>query len=286
MHHHKLDNLIWVWSVDRPHRLDMSYSKYYPGNEYLDVLALDVYGRDFKQVYYDSLLVLSNGKPLVLGEVGNPPTLDILDKQPNWAFYVIWAGMVRNTLKKEYNELMNDPRVISKEDTAYIKTITPFRAACGLLPLEELMTDKGKPDYSGTWVFNEEQSALDNRGVSFLPYKLTVSQDENKLSIQKTFIVEWGDDRVRIDTLTLDGKENESTSDYWNSPQIMKANWSENGDTLIIETKITFNRGGQKSEITARENWVLQESDEVLAIKYHSKSRWGERNISIIFDKR
>jgi len=106
VHHYKLDNLIWVWSVDRPHQPDMYYSKYYPGNEYLDVLALDVYGRDFKQVYYDSLLALSKGKPLVLGEAGNPPTLDLLDKQPNWAFYVTWAGMVRNTLKKEYNVLM------------------------------------------------------------------------------------------------------------------------------------------------------------------------------------
>jgi mannan endo-1,4-beta-mannosidase len=73
VNHHKLNNLIWVWSVDRPLRPGMEFQDYYPGNEYLDILALDVYSSDFKQSYYDALVDLSRGKPLVLGEVGNPP---------------------------------------------------------------------------------------------------------------------------------------------------------------------------------------------------------------------
>ena len=75
--YHKLDNLIWVWSVDRPNKPEMQFSNYYPGDEYLDVLALDVYGSDFKLSYYDDLVALSKGKPVVLGEVGNPPGLDV-----------------------------------------------------------------------------------------------------------------------------------------------------------------------------------------------------------------
>jgi hypothetical protein len=54
----------------------------------------------------------------------------------------------------------------------------------------------------------------------------------------------------------------------------------------MIETKITFDRGGQTSETAIRENWILQESGEVLAIKFRSQSGWGERNITLIFDKR
>jgi mannan endo-1,4-beta-mannosidase len=286
VHHHKLDNLIWVWSVDRPQQPNMYFSKYYPGNEYLDVLALDVYGRDFKQVYYDSLLALSKGKPMVLGEVGNPPTLDILDKQPNWAFYVTWAGMVRNTSKKEYNVLMADPSVLNKENAVYMEIIAPFRAACGLPPLEKFGEVEGRPDFTGTWIFNEDQSTLDNIGVSFLPYKLTVNQNNNLLVIQKTFIVEWGDDRILVDTLTLDGEENVTMADFGNLPQVMKASWSENADTLMIEIKVTFNHDGQASEMITRENWILQESGKVLAIKSCSKSAWGESNITLIFDKR
>ena len=285
VNHHKLNNLIWVWSVDRAHKEEMHYSKYYPGNDYLDIIALDVYGRDFKQVYYDSLEALSKGKPMVLGEVGNPPTPDILNTQPKWSYYVTWAGMVRNTAKKEYNVLINDPRVINKENKAYLDAVAPFRKTCGLRPLEEVLAEKGKQDYSGTWVFNEEKSKLDNWGVSFLPYKLNIKQQENTLILEKVFIVEWDDDRVRTDTLSLDGEEHKTLADYWNAPQIMTANWSENEDTLMIETKITFNRGGQSSESITKESWQLHDKEDILINKYYSKSRWGERNITMVFDK-
>jgi mannan endo-1,4-beta-mannosidase len=98
---HQLTNLIWVWSVDRPNKPEMQFPHYFPGREYVDILSLDVYGRDFNPSYYDSLVALAQGKPVVLGEVGNPPPLKILARQPRWAFYVIWAGLVRNTLKKQ-----------------------------------------------------------------------------------------------------------------------------------------------------------------------------------------
>ena len=52
-------------------------------------------GDDFNQSYYDSLVSLSQGKPLALAEVGNPPTLENLKNQPRWSFYSIWAGLVR-----------------------------------------------------------------------------------------------------------------------------------------------------------------------------------------------
>ncbi|MBN2274708.1 MAG: hypothetical protein JXR41_00840 [Bacteroidales bacterium] len=58
---------------------------------------------------------MSEGKPLILGEVGHPPFLDVLESQPKWGLYVVWAGMVRNTLKKQYEALVNDPRVLSME---------------------------------------------------------------------------------------------------------------------------------------------------------------------------
>lgn len=44
-------------------------------------------------------------------------------------------------------------------------------------------------------------------GVSFLPYKMEIIQKENDLTIQSTFIVEYADDRVIEQKLTLDGKE-------------------------------------------------------------------------------
>jgi mannan endo-1,4-beta-mannosidase len=215
---HKLNNLIWVWSVDRPVRPEMHYSNYFPGLNYLDILALDVYRNDFNQSYYDSLVVLSKGKPVILGEVGNPPTLEILQRQPKWGLYVIWAGMVRNTLKKQHQILVNDPRILSLEDPAYVQVIAPFRAACGLPPLviQEKKEAVRKLNFSGEWLFNEEKSVLDNWGVGGIPYTLKITQQANELNIQKKFLLEYADDRVTEEKLTLDGQE--SRSEMWNSP--------------------------------------------------------------------
>jgi mannan endo-1,4-beta-mannosidase len=133
--HHKLNNLIWVWSVDRPEREDRQFKDYYPGSEHYDIASLDCYG-EFKKSYYDGLLEIADGKPLVLGEVGKAPTLEVLTSQPKWALYVIWAEMVRRTEKEQLQTLVNDSRVLSLEDAAYIEVIAPFRAACGLPPLK------------------------------------------------------------------------------------------------------------------------------------------------------
>ncbi|MFC1569269.1 glycosyl hydrolase [bacterium] len=279
--HHKLNNLIWVWSVDRPNKPEMHFSHYFPGKDYLDVVALDVYGSDFSQTYYDSLMLLADGKPLVLGEVGNPPKLEILDNQPNWTLYATWAGMVRNTLKKEYKILMSDPRILNQEDPAYHEIMAPYRAACKL-PVLPIESKHKKVDFSGNWAFNEDKSILNQWGVGRLPYKMGITQTENELAIQKTFIVEWGDDRVTEENLTLDGTE--MKSEMWNSPRIMTAKWTENGDSLIIESKITFNWGGQASEMILNETWTLQE-DDVISITQFSSSRRGDREIIMIYNK-
>ncbi|MBN2011233.1 hypothetical protein JW960_17955 [candidate division KSB1 bacterium] len=282
VNYHKLTNLVWVWSVDRPNKPEMHYSHYYPGNEYLDIHSLDIYGSDFQQVYYDSLVALSHGKPLVLGEVGNPPTPEILDHQPRWSYYVTWAGMVRNTLKKQYDVLKNDPRVLWREDSAYRSEINKFRNVCklSLLPVS---AGKNPVNFTGAWVFNEDASILDNRGVSYLPYKLSIQQQANEIIVQKTFIVEWGDDRVNTDTLALDG--NPIISEMWNSPMVTMAHMSATYDTLKIESKITFQQGGQTSEMVTREYWSLIDGGAQLSVHQLSDSFWGKRDITMVFDR-
>jgi mannan endo-1,4-beta-mannosidase len=89
---HKLHNLVWVWSVDRPERADRQFADYDPGPAYFDIPSLDVYG-EFKQSYYDDLLKVAAGKPLALAEVGRPPAIEILAKQPGWTWWMTWAGM-------------------------------------------------------------------------------------------------------------------------------------------------------------------------------------------------
>ncbi len=279
VNYHKLNNLIWVWSVDRPTRPGMEFTNFYPGNKYLDILALDVYGSDFKQDYYDQLLALSQGKPITLGEVGTPPTPAILDQQPKWSYWIIWAGMAHNTPKKQFEALDNDPRVLGLNDPAYINAVNPFREKLGL-PLLSLNIPA---DFSGEWVLNENKSVLGNSAPGNLPHKLNISQTENELDIKRSFIEEWQDDRVTQEKMMLNGEE--SKSEFYGSPRITTAGMSANRNTLDVRSKITMNRGGQTSQLTTTEAWNLQNHGNQLSIAQTSTSPQGERKIIMVYDK-
>ena len=278
--HHKLNNLIWMWSVDRPNKPEMKFSNFYPGNDYLDILALDVYGSDFNQAYYDSLVVLSKGKPMVLGEVGNPPSPEILSKQPKWSYWVIWSGMTRNTLKKQHKILINDPRILSLEDAAYREAIAPFRITCGLPPLPEIK--KPPVDFSGKWLFNEEKSILDNFGMGNNPDEMEVIQKDKSLTVRKTFIQEIEDVRKTEENLMI-GVEAVTVSA--SVPQSIKTGLSENGDTLLITSKVTMKRGTQSFENIINEKWHLSENRKVLSVYQTSTSFRGNRNLTLVYDK-
>lgn len=75
-------------------------------------------------------------------------------------------------------------------------------------------------------------------------------------------------------------------SEFRDSLRITTATWSENGDTLIIESKVTFNSGGQTTEMVINEAWILLQGGSILSIKQFSTSFWGERNITLIYDKK
>jgi hypothetical protein len=281
VHYHGITNLVWMWSVDRFHNPGMVYSNYYPGNQYLDILALDVYGNDFSQVYYDSLLALSCGKPMVLAEVGNPPSIEILDRQPKWGFYVIWAGMVRNTLKNQYHTIVSDPRVLSLEDTAYRRVINPFRLSCGLEPLSEKIHNE--TDFTGEWIINEEKSNFGHFGASAAPYKMNIVQDSQEISIKRTIILEYTDDRIIEEKLSLDSLENRG--EFMNFPRITTAHFNQKGDTLIIHSRVSMQLGTRKSEMITKEIWTIRDGGKTLFIHQQNSSFRGEWNITMVFNR-
>lgn len=96
--HHGLNNLLWVWNPNAPRNIPgdeaWPYKDYFPGMEYVDVLAADVYHNDYRQSHHDQLLELGQGKPVALGEVGNIPTLKILDQQDGWTWFMPWGWVL------------------------------------------------------------------------------------------------------------------------------------------------------------------------------------------------
>jgi mannan endo-1,4-beta-mannosidase len=278
---HKINNLVWIWSMDRPNSDTMQFKNFYPGTNYIDILSLDVYRNDFKQENYNNLLALSEGKPMVLGEVGNPPNPEILENQPLWAYYSVWAGMVRNTSKKQYDVLLNNKRFLFQEDKSYIECAEAYRKACNLPPL--LVDTTNSVNLSGNWVFNEEKSSIGNSGAASLPYKISIVQQGNTIRIFKTFVPEFVDNRVDTLKLTTDGSEYHSLN--WNSPMKTTANWTLGNDTLKIKMIVTFTHDNQSTDYISNENWYLTELKRTLCVEQHSNSFWGSRDIIMKFDK-
>lgn len=97
-HHHQLNNLIWVWNTNAPRDIPgdeaWPYEDFFPGIEYVDILAADVYRNDYKQSHHDQLVSLAEGKPVSLGEVGEIPARDILEEQPQWSWFMPWGWIL------------------------------------------------------------------------------------------------------------------------------------------------------------------------------------------------
>ena len=282
VHHHKLNNLVWVWSVDRPSTPARAFSNFYPGNEYLDVLSLDVYGSDFNQNYYDSLLVLSKGKPVSLAEVGDPPTPAILKLQPKWTWHVIWAGMVRNTLKKQYDVLARDSRVLFMEDAAYRRATEAYHKASGIAPLPGAKTRF--PDFSGRWIFHEEESTLDNRGTGNIPALLEVVQHENGVTIKRTTLSEFAANEVSEQELSLDGVQKAFKAPFGNAPMMVSAHRSAGGDTLYLASAIQFVYDNRTREISSLEKWMTNNGRLIIDLA-SSGGFGGTRKLRLVYFK-
>ena len=279
VHHHKLNNLIWMWSVDRPSQPGRAFVNFFPGDDYLDIVSLDVYGSDFNQQYYEDLKDLAKDKPLALGEVGVPPALDVLKTQPAWILYVIWSGMAKGTPKAQYESFVEDPFVLFREDEAYTRLVNPLRGVSGLPPL----TNAQAADFSGFWVLNEYESRIERAFGSAAPHKMHIIQVEDVLAVESYSEVEWSDDQVSKQLIRGDGSD--MVTRVFNAPRTQNAHWSTGKDSLIISSKITFNRGGTPNEITGMDIWRLHKMGKQLVIEQKVRSNRGETQSVLVYEK-
>lgn len=121
--HHKLNNLIWVWNTNAPRDIPgdeaWPYEDFFPGNEYIDILAADVYRNDYKQSHHDQLVALGKGKPVALGEVGEIPTQEILQQQPQWSWFMPWGWILFVSNKPELiKDVFNSEYVLTLDEVS------------------------------------------------------------------------------------------------------------------------------------------------------------------------
>lgn len=121
--YHKLDNLIWVWNANAPRNIPgdeaYDYKAYFPGHDYVDILAADVYKNDYKRSHHDQLLELAQGKPISLAEVGELPNPEKLDSQQEWTWFMTWGNFIIDANDEEkVKQVYEHERVLSLNDVA------------------------------------------------------------------------------------------------------------------------------------------------------------------------
>jgi mannan endo-1,4-beta-mannosidase len=158
VHVHHLNNLIWVWNVNSPGGNASPVADYFPGAQYCDVLSMDIYG-EFKQDYYDEMVQLAGSKPIALAEVGTMPTLDVLARQPRWAYFMMWSGMEGANSPEQFEAIFHAPNLLNRGDAPLapheapakqaVEPVTPDAIAGVKAALEKLYAAEGSRVLSG-----------------------------------------------------------------------------------------------------------------------------------------
>jgi mannan endo-1,4-beta-mannosidase len=126
VHFHGLNNLLWVYNANEVRGDVDPYHTYYPGDDVVDVLATDVYQGGFAEHDYEQLLALAKGKPIALGEVGQPPPLEVLQKQPRWAWFMLWGELPpRRPGGIDYGAIYGDARTITHDELPWVSLDDP-----------------------------------------------------------------------------------------------------------------------------------------------------------------
>jgi len=125
--HHKCDNVLWLWN---PLGHDPLVMESYPGDDVVDLVALDIYDRTLAPYVENYRRMLECGKPLVLGEFGpmrydadaslEPPydctslVEELAEHWPEAKGFMFWGGDFLPTHKENAQGMMKDFRVLDR----------------------------------------------------------------------------------------------------------------------------------------------------------------------------
>ncbi len=140
-----------------------------------------------------------------------------------------------------------------------------------------------KTDFSGEWKLNEAKSNL-GQYTRMVARKMTVNSQKDSLSILRFITSQDGNETTYNEKLAFDGKETESTV-FGNSKKKSTLKWSDDGQSLTVNSNIVFERDGQSFEVKVVEVWKLTEGGKVLSLESTSTSQMGTNTISLLFDK-
>ena len=121
-----LDNLIWVWTLDATPGAEKDYASWYPGNDQVDIVGVDIYADDTnaKTRQYQAAVNLSGGHKLVtVSECGNiPDPSKCFAGGETWNWFLAWDLESYNLNTDAYwRSLMSSSRVLTREQMPSLK---------------------------------------------------------------------------------------------------------------------------------------------------------------------
>ena len=113
--HHKLNNLLWVYSFSH----DM-HTDWFPGSEYLDVVGVDIYreGQQGQRANFDKMASIAGVKPIALSECDMIPDPDAMKEQGFlWSWFTTWHGRwMRKNEPAKLKHLYNHALVLTRDE--------------------------------------------------------------------------------------------------------------------------------------------------------------------------
>ena len=141
-------------------------------------------------------------------------------------------------------------------------------------------------NFSGEWKLNESKSELGQFGGRGAARTIKVgTSDANGIAIERISTNQNGEQVSRTENLTFDGKEAESKGGFGNSTRKATAKWSDDGQSMIINAVMSFDRNGEKMEIKQTETWKLGDGGQTLTIDATSSSSFGETTMKLVYEK-
>ena len=123
-----LNNLIWVWTLDATQGAEAEWAGWYPGDEYVDIIGVDIYEDNInaKNRQYQACVDLAKGKKLVtISECGNIPEPGAcLDAGNKWNWFLVWSSGTadyRFNTDSYWKQIMKNKNVIARENMPSLK---------------------------------------------------------------------------------------------------------------------------------------------------------------------
>ena len=113
--HHKLNNLIWVWTTTD----DANALPWYPGDEYVDILGMDIYPGERQHgsqvIAFNKVKEIFGGKRIItLSENGSIPYPENMQQDGAWwSWFMPWYGT--HTKDEKHNSVDDWKRILGSD---------------------------------------------------------------------------------------------------------------------------------------------------------------------------